>query len=222
MAKDVRARRQPGRWPRSSHPSKDRVTAHWPSARAPTIHGAKLRAEAAGWNRVPPVGELPRRGEAGRATPRGAPRSEDAGTSSEAGVGIPRAECPRFPGEGSSSQGQPGPKPRPGGVGEGRRVDIPWPRTSAITDAGTALRGPGRVLDAPVRGSPPGGREVLPLRRRASRRSEEAKPAPQAPWKSRWGARARPYRNRHRWAGGEHRGERADRGQGTRQNRPVT
>ena len=49
VAKDVRARRQPGRWPRSSHPSKDRVTAHWPSARAPTIHGAKRRAEAAGW-----------------------------------------------------------------------------------------------------------------------------------------------------------------------------
>ena len=34
--------------------------------------------------------------------------------------------------------------------------------------------------------------------------------------------RARPYRNRHRWAGRAYRGERADRGQGTRQNGPVT
>ena len=172
--------------------------------------------------RSPSVGELPARGEAAPARRRGARGSEDAGTSSETWVGIPRAESPRFPGEGSSSQGQPGPKPRPRGVGEGRRVDIPWPRTGVITDAGTAPRGPGRVLDAPVRGSPPGGRQDLPPPRRASRRSDWAKPALQAPWKSRWGARARPYRNRHRWAGGEHRGERANRGQGTRQNRPVT
>jgi hypothetical protein len=48
VAKDVRLRRQPGRWPRSSHPSKECVTAHWPSWRAPTIHGAKRGAEAAG------------------------------------------------------------------------------------------------------------------------------------------------------------------------------
>ena len=48
VAKDVGTRRQPGRWPRSSHPSKECVTAHWPSVPAPTIHGAKLCAEAAG------------------------------------------------------------------------------------------------------------------------------------------------------------------------------
>ena len=41
VAKDVPPRRQPGRWPRSSHPSKECVTAHWPSGGAPTIHGAK-------------------------------------------------------------------------------------------------------------------------------------------------------------------------------------
>ena len=171
---------------------------------------------------VPSVGELPARGEAAQAMRRGARGSEDAGTSSETGVGIPRAESPRFPGEGSSSQGQPGPKPRPKGVGEGRQVDIPAPRARVITDAGTAPRGPGRLLDVPVRGSPPRGREDLPAARRASRRSEWAKPALRAPQKSRWGACARPYRNRHRWAGGEHRGERANRGQGTRQNGPVT
>ena len=128
---------------------------------------------------VPSVGELPQRGEAGPARARGALRSEDAGTSSEAGVGIPRAESPRFPGEGSSSQGQPGPKPRPRGVGEGRRVDIPWPRTSVTTDAGTAPRGPGRVLDAPVRGSPPGGREALPPEEagQPAKRASEAGPS---------------------------------------------
>ena len=109
---------------------------------------------------------------------RGARGSEDAGTSSETGVGIPRAESPRFPGEGSSSQGQPGPKPRPKGVGEGRQVDIPAPRARVITDAGTAPRGPGRLLDVPVRGSPPRGREALPATRRASRRSDLSEAGP--------------------------------------------
>ena len=47
VAKDVRSRRQPGGWLRSSHPFKECVTAHWSSGHAPTIHGAKLRAEAA-------------------------------------------------------------------------------------------------------------------------------------------------------------------------------
>ena len=47
VAKDVRPRRQPGGWLRSSHPFKECVTAHWSSGHAPTIHGAKLRAEAA-------------------------------------------------------------------------------------------------------------------------------------------------------------------------------
>ena len=64
VAKDVRPPRQPGCWLRSSHPFKECVTAHWSSGHAPTIHGAKLRAEAAAtiirW-----VGERPQRGEAG-------------------------------------------------------------------------------------------------------------------------------------------------------------
>ena len=66
-------------------------------------------------------------GEAGGATPRGRHGSEDAGMSSESGARIPAAANPRFPGQRSSSQGQPGAKPRPGGVGEAQLVDIPAP-----------------------------------------------------------------------------------------------
>lgn len=153
VAKDVRARRQPGRWLRSSHPSKECVTAHWPSARAPTIHGAKRGAEAAGWKARPPsVGELPARGEAGPARARGARGSEDAGTSSESGVGTPTAECPRFPGEGPSSQGQSGPKGRPPGAPEGRQVDIPAPRAAGAR--ATAPEGPAGFW------TPPSGRKA--------------------------------------------------------------
>ena len=38
---------------------------------------------------------------------------------------ISAVENPRFPGEGSSSQGQSGPKARPSGVVDGQQVDIP-------------------------------------------------------------------------------------------------
>jgi hypothetical protein len=40
-------------------------------------------------------------------------------------VRISAVENPRFPGEGSSSQGQSGPKARPIGVVDGQQVDIP-------------------------------------------------------------------------------------------------
>ena len=53
--------------------------------------------------------------------------SENAGMSSESKVRIFTAENLRFPGEGSSSQGQSGPKLRPRGVGDGQQVDIPVP-----------------------------------------------------------------------------------------------
>lgn len=65
VAKDVRPRRQPGGWLRSSHPFKECVTAHWSSGHAPTIHGAKLDTEAAGFYSLESVGELPMGGEAG-------------------------------------------------------------------------------------------------------------------------------------------------------------
>ena len=58
-------------------------------------------------------------------------RRENAGISSESGVGIPAVECLRFPGEGLSSQGKSGPKPRPRGVGDGQQVDIPVPLKDA-------------------------------------------------------------------------------------------
>ena len=42
-------------------------------------------------------------------------------------VRIPHTDCPRFPGEGSSSLGKPGPKARPKGVVDGHLVDNPEP-----------------------------------------------------------------------------------------------
>ena len=45
--------------------------------------------------------------------------SENAGMSSESEVRIFTVENPRFPGEGSSTQGKSGPKLRPRGVGDG-------------------------------------------------------------------------------------------------------
>ena len=99
VAKDVRLPRQPGCWLRSSHPFKECVTAHWSSGHAPTIYGAKHGTEAAGltWS----IGRgafRPRR--SARMTWRGAAGSENAGMSSESGVGNAAAVNPRFPGRG--------------------------------------------------------------------------------------------------------------------------
>ena len=52
---------------------------------------------------------------------------ENVGMSSERGVRIPSTESPRFPEEGSSTQGQSGPKPRAKAVGDGQQVEIPVP-----------------------------------------------------------------------------------------------
>ena len=52
---------------------------------------------------------------------------ENAGMSSENEVRIFIVESPRFPGEGSSSQGKSGPKPRANAVGDGQLVEIPVP-----------------------------------------------------------------------------------------------
>ena len=46
MGKEVAVPRQPGCWLRSSHAFKECVTAHWPSAYAPKINGAKAATEA--------------------------------------------------------------------------------------------------------------------------------------------------------------------------------
>ena len=52
-------------------------------------------------------------------------RSENAGMSSESHARNMAVESPRFPGEGSSTQGKSGPKPRAAAVGDGEQVEIP-------------------------------------------------------------------------------------------------
>ena len=59
----------------------------------------------------------------------GGHRRENAGMSSERGVRISPVENPRFPEEGSSTQGKSGPKARPKGVVDGQQVEIPVPVT---------------------------------------------------------------------------------------------
>ena len=49
---------------------------------------------------------------------------ENAGMSSESGARISAVECPRFPGEGLSSQAKSGPKSRANAVDDGQLVDI--------------------------------------------------------------------------------------------------
>ena len=100
VAKDVRPPRQPGCWLRSSHAFKECVTAHWSSGHAPTIHGAKLDTEAAGFylSRIGRGASHGRRSR--RATDGGAHGSENAGMSSERRESNSSAVNPRFPGQG--------------------------------------------------------------------------------------------------------------------------
>ena len=98
VAKDVRSRRQPGGWLRSSHPFKECVTAHWSSGHAPTIHGAKLATEAAGCLNIG-RGASPA-GRSRRVTDGGLLGSENAGMSSERRARDSSAVNPRFPGRG--------------------------------------------------------------------------------------------------------------------------
>ena len=42
MGKDVLIQRQPGCWLRSRHTLEECVIAHWSSAEAPIVHGAKI------------------------------------------------------------------------------------------------------------------------------------------------------------------------------------
>ena len=140
------------------------------------------------------VGELPARGEAAPARRRGARGSEDAGTSSEAGEGIPGAGCPRSPGEGSSSQGQSGPKARPKGVADqdGRQTFLH--RAAAPRRRGDARDGSGRVLEAPVP-RPPGGRGEARAHGPGAGGEATKRTRPRsAPGKAAKHAAARPYR----------------------------
>ena len=66
---------------------------------------------------------------------------ENAGMSSESEVRNEAVECPRFPGEGSSTQGKSGPKPRTEVVGDGQQVEIPAPpRNEAVTQKDSSSR----------------------------------------------------------------------------------
>ena len=71
------------------------------------------------------VGELTAVGRSMIVRTCGRSSSENAGMSSESEVRIFTVENPRFPGEGSSSQGKSGPKARPKGVVDGQLVEIP-------------------------------------------------------------------------------------------------
>ena len=54
--------------------------------------------------------------------------------SSESNARNVAVYSPRFPGEGSSTQGKSGPKPRTAVVGDGQQVEIPVPpRNDAVT-----------------------------------------------------------------------------------------
>ena len=55
---------------------------------------------------------------------------ENAGMSSESEVRNEAVECPRFPGEGSSTQGKSGPKARWKHVVDGQQVEIPVPNAN--------------------------------------------------------------------------------------------
>ncbi len=75
--------------------------------------------------RVWVVGELTATGRRSTGRTAGRGSSENAGISSESKVRIFTVENPRFPGEGSSSQGKSGPKARPKGVADGQQVENP-------------------------------------------------------------------------------------------------
>ena len=76
-------------------------------------------------------------GRSGSVSDRGLHTRENVGMSSARQVRILSTENPRFPEEGSSTQGQSGPKPRATAVGDGQQVEIPVPPESVMSDAGT-------------------------------------------------------------------------------------
>ena len=101
-------------------------------------------------------------------------------------------------------------------------MDIPAPR--APSDAATAATRRGGVLDAPVPEGPARTREVPCAHTGPRGEAIERSPFRSRPRKAAkryYGARARTA-DRRRWAGRAYRGDRANRGQGTRQNCPVT
>ena len=102
MVKDVDLHKQPGCWLRSSHSFKECVIAHWSSGSAPKINGAKRCTEDAERKLV---GERTLGSRSSIVRNCGSMSSENVGISNESKVRILAVENPRFPGEGSSSQG---------------------------------------------------------------------------------------------------------------------
>ena len=162
-------------------------------------------------------------GRSRRATSGGPPGSENAGTSSESGARNPAAASPRFPGRCLSSQGQPGAKARPRGAADAQLADIPAPLPRRYDRRGDGEGQPGGVLDVPVKARRGVRMEISAPRPRDARRSLYGEAGhPMLPRKTPRQARARPYQDRHRWAGRTYRGDRENHGQGTRHTGPVT
>ena len=80
--------------------------------------------------------------------------------SSESEVRIFTIENPRFPGQGSSSQGKSGPKLRPKGVGDGQRVEIRAPPMTVLRDVGTQKDNKSQPLEELVQASRTSCREI--------------------------------------------------------------
>ena len=119
--------RQPGCWLRSSHSFKECVIAHWSSGHAPKMYRGsnvtpkrRIRSNASGRGALCT-------GRSRIVRTCGLCTRENAGMSSERHARNMPVESLRFPGEGSSAQGQSGPKPRTIVVGDGQQVEIPAP-----------------------------------------------------------------------------------------------
>ena len=97
----------------------------WSSAE--NVTGLKRDTEAAGCVSIGRGALCTGRSQIGRTG--GLYRRENAGMSSETHARNMGVEGPRFPGEGSSTQGKSGPKPRTEVVGDGQQVEIPAPLT---------------------------------------------------------------------------------------------
>ena len=78
---------------------------------------------------------------------------------------------PRFPGEGSSTQGKSGPKPRTEVVGDGKQAENPAPHAS-VDEAVTQKDKMSAVMVSRVGGTKPGSSEVHFPQRLSVHRSE--------------------------------------------------
>ncbi len=94
-------------------------------ASAENVTGLKRGTEAAGCVSIGRGALCTDRSQSGSTD--GLYRRENAGMSSETYVRNIGVFCPRFPGEGSSTQGKSGPKPRTEVVGDGEQAEIPAP-----------------------------------------------------------------------------------------------